>query len=1008
MKKWCILFFYLFLSINVLAQVQSTLYRGRYPIKYPFRYNGTYYLESPQFSEGTVFYNGKLYENELLNLDAYKQEVQVLSAGNSFPVVLYREQTSWLKWKGKTYVNLRYAGFEEAPAGFLELAADGEVPVFLLVKKVYSTVTGNKNGESGIGYYDPSYDPSIPNCFIRETERYAIKEGKLVKIKRREFNRRLAENKKSEIRWFDARIQEWHTDKLTGGDLTSPSLKSTGMGLPDGYFKQQSEDTVRVDYLVQNQQTTYKNKVYVIGENGGKEKTAVIGGRVFELETESPLQGVIIFDENTKTYTRTDAKGYYSIRLPLEENILHFVYETKEPLDLRIDVRGSGNLDVTLNEQTTLLKEAVISASSMQQHRSTVMGIETVNIRTINKIPSAFGEGDVIKAVLTLPGVKSVGEASGGFNVRGGAADENLILFNENTIYNPSHLFGIFSSFNPDLVENVEMYKSSVPAEYGGRLSSVMRVTSKEGDLKQIHGSLGVGLLTSRFHLEGPFIKDKTTFVAGARTTYSNWILKNLPSDSYYSGAEAGFLDVNAGITHRFTAKDAVQLSFYYAQDRFTLIDNVDSRYSNINGSLIYRHRDADASSWQISLGFDRYGNLAGDHSWTYGAYNLSTYINQAFLKGSWKRTFGQHEISSGIQATGYWMIPGIMEPFGSKSGVVKAEMAQEYAVEPSVYVSDLWTIGNGFSLEGGMRLSSFFHLEPFKYYLRPEFRLSGKYSPSETLSFKAGFNTMEQYIHLISNTTGISPLDTWKISDASIRPTDGWQAAGGVYWTQVDWGLDFSAETYWKQSQYGLDYKPGAVLSMNENLAEDLIPIYSRAYGVELMIKKPTGKLTGWMSYSYSRALFKEMTDRGNETVAAGNWYNAPYDKPHEFKMVVNWALTHRFSFSANLDYSTGRPVTVPIGQYYYRGAYRIAYSERNIHRIPDYFRVDLALNIDPGHYLKAIAHSSITIGVYNVLGRKNPYSVYFQPSSTGTINGYMLSVFATQVPYINLNILF
>jgi hypothetical protein len=266
----------------------------------------------------------------------------------------------------------------------------------------------------------------------------------------------------------------------------------------------------------------------------------------------------------------------------------------------------------------------------------------------------------------------------------------------------------------------------------------------------------------------------------------------------------------------------------------------------------------------------------------------------------------------------------------------------------------------------------------------------------------------MEQYIHLVSNTSGISPLDTWKLSDESIKPTSGWQGSVGVYWTLVDWGLDLSAEGYWKQASNALDYKPGAVLSMNENLAQDLIPIYTKAYGVELMVKRPVGKLTGWMSYSYSRAQYREMQDRGYETIALGGWYNAPYDKPHEFKLVANWAITHRFSFSANVDYSTGRPVTVPITQYEYRGAYRIAYSERNIHRIPDYFRVDLAFNIDPGHYLKAVARSSITLGVYNVLGRQNPYSVYFQPSESGEIKGYMLSVFATQVPYINLNILF
>ena len=1007
MKKIFGIIICLLLGNMVFAQDLSTLYRGRSPLQYPFKYNGTIYLESRLFSDGSVFYNGKLYENVLLNIDAYRQEVQVIASKAATPVVLYREQTAWIKAYGKIFVNLQYMGYKEAPVGFFELVKDGEVPVFLQEKKVYRSTTINQNGESGIGYYDPNYDSSVPNCFVRETGRYAMKDGKIVKINRREYNRRVAEKGLSGESWMSKYMQIWHSDKEFEGILSSVRIDHSRIGLPEGYFKPQNQDTVQIHYIQDNIQTSYKNKVYVIGEKKGKGNTAVLRGRVMELESDSPLTDVIIYDEKTKTYVRTDKQGRYHITLPLSENVLHFVYESKEPLDIRLDVLGDGSLDVSMNDHTTLLKEAVISASSMEQHRSTAMGIERVNIRTIGKIPSAFGEGDVLKAVLTLPGVKTVGEASGGFNVRGGSADENLILFNENTIYNPSHLFGIFSAFNPDIVENVEVYKSSVPAEYGGRLSSVMRVTSKEGDLKRVRGSLGVGVLTSRFHIEGPFKKEKTTFIAGARTTYSNWILKRLPSTSFYSGAEAGFLDVNAGLTHRFSDKDALQLSFYYANDRFTITDDMTNRYSNINASLIFRHRDTQAGSWQLAAGYDRYGNLTGDHSWDYGAYDLSTYINQVFLKGSWKKTFGAHEVSAGAQATGYKMDPGIMDPFGDFSGITRSVMNSEYGVEPSLYISDLWSINDAFSLEGGIRVSSFLYLKPFKPYIRPEVRLSGKYSPSETFSVKAGFNTMAQYIHLISNTTGISPMDTWKISDASILPTDGWQASAGIYWTQIDWGLDFSAETYWKQSVNALDFKPGAVLSMNPDLAEDLIPSRTRAYGVELMVKKPAGKLTGWISYSYSRARYREMQDRGNETIAAGNWYNAPYDKPHEFKVVANWAMTHRFSLSMNVDYSTGRPVTVPIGQYWFRGANRIAYSERNIHRIPDYFRVDLALNIDPGHYLKAIAHSSITIGVYNVLGRKNPYSVFFKPSGA-SIQSYMLSVFATQIPYINFNILF
>ena len=368
----------------------------------------------------------------------------------------------------------------------------------------------------------------------------------------------------------------------------------------------------------------------------------------------------------------------------------------------------------------------------------------------------------------------------------------------------------------------------------------------------------------------------------------------------------------------------------------------------------------------------------------------------------------GSHHLGYGLDIVGYGLDPGILNPYGEASQVEARSLNREWGVEPALYVSDNWTLTEQFSLDGGVRLSSFLALNPSKFYIGPEFRLSAKYSPQQNLSFKAGFNTLRQYIHLISNTASVSPMDTWRLSSAQIKPTTGWQGAAGAYWTLLGAGIDFSLEGYYKQSSNALDYKSGALLVMNPDLADDLVPVRGRAYGVELMVKKPAGKLTGWMSYSYSRSLLQETGDRGAEAINRGDWYNAPYDKPHEFKLVLNYALTHRYSVSMNLDYSTGRPITVPIGRYFYDGAYRLAYSDRNTYRIPDYFRLDLAVNIDPGHYLKAFAHTSITIGVYNVTGRKNPYSVFFRTDMKGVTQGYMLSVFASQIPYINLNILF
>ncbi len=984
----------------------STLYRGRIPGVYPFRFNGTYYLSTQTFSTGDVLYNGKLYQDVYLNLDAYLMELVVKASPEGGGTQPDRSQVAWFTMDGRKFVNLQYMGYTEAQPGFYELVMDGKTPLLTYTRKVIQTFTQTAS-LSGWSELDDNFDPQVVTFFVRQEQRFSLEDGKLKKLSKRAWKRRLKEqmdSSESPLIGADA----WHsTHDYSAGTVPSATFKDAGLGLPDGYFAEKKVDTTRVSYVQNALTATYRNKLYTIGEAGmARGGRASISGVVYEAESGLPLPGTVIFDDNTATYVRSDAQGRYRISLPLGENVLNFNAEGKEDLALRIILNASGDFDVVLTERVTILKAALVSAESMRQHRSTAIGMESVSMATANKVPSAFGEGDIIRAVLTLPGVKSVGEASGGLNVRGGSADQNLVLFNENTIYNPSHLFGMFSAFNPDVVDGVELYKSSIPAQYGGRISSVLSVNTKEGDRKRVRGSLGIGLLTSRGHIEGPIGK-KTSFVAAARTTYSDWILKLLPENSAYSGGGAGFTDANLGVTHRFSDRNSLQLFGYFATDRFSFSGDTTFRYTNINASLAWNHKGEDGSSAKVSAGYDHYTNVVGDHHWDGAAYDLQTYIRQAFLKGMRVRPLGDsHTVTYGADIVGYALDPGIIKPFGAASMRGKAELERELGVEPDLYVSDTWAITDQISLDGGVRLSSFLALNPNKFYIGPELRLSGKYSPMDNLSFKAGVNTMRQYIHLISNTASVSPMDTWRLSSAALSPTTGWQAAAGAYWTLLGSGIDLSLEAYYKQSSNALDYKSGAQLVMNPHLADELVPVRGRAYGVELMVKKPAGKLTGWVSYSYSRSQLREM-DPTAQLINGGAWYNAAYDKPHEFKLVGNYALTHRFSLSLNIDYSTGRPITVPIGSYFYAGSYHLAYSARNSHRMPDYFRIDAALNIDPGHYLKAFAHMSLTIGVYNITGRKNPYSVFFRPSYGG-YNGYMISVFGSQVPYINLNILF
>ena len=812
---------------------------------------------------------------------------------------------------------------------------------------------------------------------------------------------------------FNALREKGYVISSYGTDRFILHSKSVFTSLPTGYFDRAkaatADDSGLQQYLAeQSAVVTFQNKVYEIGEsNAGRRGKVYVSGHVRDVSSGEPLVGVSVYEEKTGVYALTDATGFYRIALPVGDNLLNLSGYSLDDMHLNLKVWDDGVLDVVMKEKVLALTGAVVSANALSHHRDAKMGIERVRMEVINKIPSAFGEGDIIKAILTLPGVKSVGEASSGFNVRGGSVDQNLVLFNDGTIYNPTHLFGIFSAFNPDIVSEVELYKSSIPASMGGRISSVLDVRTREGNANKIAGSLGIGLLTSRFHLEGPIVKGRTTFILGGRTTYSNWLLNLLPKTSEYAGGKASFSDVNASVTHKLNEANTLQGFVYWSRDGFEFSRDPAFRYSNLNGSLKWRSRLSGRLNLTTSVGYDRYGarleNSLGKNQLS--GYKVDTGIDQGFLKMNFQYSVNSaHDLSMGADAIYYHLQPGIMSPLYEGESLVKTwNLDIQQAVEPALFVSDSWTVTSKLSLEGGVRLSGFLALNPNKFYLNPEFRISGKYSFLDNLSVKAGFNTMSQHIHLISNTSSISPIDTWQLSTDRIRPQTGWQAAGGLYWTIANGTIDLTLEGYYKQSAHQLDYKSGATTLMNPHLADDLVETYGKAYGVELMAKKTTGKLTGWLSYSYSRTLLREMEDRGVATINGGAWYNAPHDKPHEVKLVANYKFTHRYSMSANLEYATGRPVTLPIGTYEYGGGYRLAYSQRNTYRIPDYFRLDLAVNIDPGHYLKRLTHMSWTVGVYNVTSRKNAYSVFFDG-----MDSYMLSVFACPIPYINLNLKF
>jgi hypothetical protein len=816
--------------------------------------------------------------------------------------------------------------------------------------------------------------------------------------------------------------------------------------LPDDFFDRDSKgegkyNKALLDYL----DTEKKDKSKMLAESklydvGKKTSTitpgnAVIAGHIRSSETGEPLIGASIYIQKPLIGTTTDQFGYYSITLPKGRQELIIKSIGMKDTKRQIMLYGDGKLDIDLIEDVTSLKEVIVEAERDRNVAGMQMGLDKLDIKTMKKIPVALGEVDVMKVMLTLPGVQSVGEGSNGLNVRGGATNQNLILFNDAVIYNPSHLFGFFSAFNPDVVKSVDLYKSGIPAEYGGRLSSVMDVTSHEGNKKKFTGAGGIGPITGRLTLEGPIIKDKTSFLIGGRSTYSNWLLKKIPSDEL-KNSEAAFFDVNASLSHEINDKNSVYLTGYYSRDKFKLNSDTLYQYTNKSASIKWKHTFGNKLFGVFTAAYSGYDYKVSSDKNQFSSYRMSYAIDQTNIKFDFNYfPIPKHSVNFGVSSIKYDLSPGQFLPTGPESTVTPDRLQKEQGLESALYIGDTYDVSPTLSLYVGIRYSIYKCLGPgvvnvyapglpkdttniignrayksgetIATYHGPEYRVSAKYLVSDNSSLKFSYNRTRQYIQMLSNTTAISPTDVWKLSDANILPQIGDQISLGYYKNLRSNTIETSVEGYYKVMQNSLDYKGGAVLIMNHNIETDVINARGKAYGIELMIKRLTGKVNGWVSYTYSRSLLRTRSNFASETINGGKYYASNYDKPHSFNVIGNYKFSHRFSTSVNVTYSTGRPYTKPIGTYTIDGTERVLYGPRNGDRIPDYFRMDLSLNFEGNHKVKKLAHSSWTLGVYNLTGRKNAYSVFFE-TKDGQIKGYKLSIFGSPIPTITYNFRF
>ncbi len=780
---------------------------------------------------------------------------------------------------------------------------------------------------------------------------------------------------------------------------------------------------------------TKEEKLYTIGfKNANSKTTANIAGYIRNAKSGEGVIGASVFIENPLVGVASDQFGYFSITLPKGRHELIIKSLEMKSSKRQVMLYSDGKLDIELIEDITPLKEVVVESERDAQVLGLQMGLEKLDIKTMKQIPVALGEVDIFKAILTLPGVQSVGEGTVGLNIRGGASNQNLILYNDATIFNPSHLFGFFSAFNPDILKNVELYKSGIPAEYGGRLSAVLDVNTREGNKRKFTGSGGISPVTGRFSLEGPIFKDKTSFLIAGRSTYSDWLLTQIPSATL-NNSKASFYDLNLAISHQMNDKNNFYASGYISKDGFRLGSDTTYKYANQNASVKWKHVFGNKFYGILTGSYSGYDYSVTSEENPVNAFQLAYSVQQANLKADFNYFLNsKHTINFGASSIYYKLAPGDLQPNGSESLVVSNVLQKEQGQESAIYIGDNFEINPRLSIYAGLRYSLFQNLGPkdvYTYnpdepknennildtvqyeagkkvasYQGPEYRFSVRYTLSDNSSIKFGYNKMRQYLQMLSNTAAISPTDIWKLSDSYIKPQIGDQYSIG-YYKNLKSMFETSAEVYYKTMENFLDFKGGAKLILNRHIETDVVNATGKAYGAEFMIKKLSGKLNGWVSYTYSRSLLQAKGATPSESINQGKWYPSNYDKPHAVNFIGNYKFSRRFSMSLNMTYSTGRPITLPLAKYDLNGAKRLYYSDRNQYRIPDYFRTDFALNIEGNHKIKKLAHSSWTIAVYNLTGRQNAYSVYFV-SQNGTVNGYKLSIFGSQIPTITYNFKF
>jgi len=787
-----------------------------------------------------------------------------------------------------------------------------------------------------------------------------------------------------------------------------------------------------------NYSVTKKSSVVFIGKENKDltKKSFLLSGTIKNAETGKAEPNIYIKVKNKNISTSTDLDGRYSLQLTRGVNVIEIKSLSHKEITKTVIAYDDGNLDIEINEKSNQLDEVVIKKKGQKTTETVVSGLVSIDIEGMKNVPLILGERDIFKVATTFPGIKTTGEGSAGFNVRGGKEDQNLILLDNAVLYNPQHFLGFFSAVNPYTAKKADIYKGSIPADFGGRLSSVFDISTKNGNPEKFSGEGAIGPITSNLSFGLPIEKNKSSILFGARATYSDWILKTL-DDENLKNSQAGFYDGILKYNNAINNNNNIEATLYYSHDRFSISSDSVYKYSNRLASAKWDHTFNKKHKSALIFTNSEYKFNIDYNSDDINSFDFGYKINESQLQLKFNYSLNdKHNLSYGVASKLYNISPGYQHPTNPGATLVPTDIAKEKGLESAVYFGDNYKVSDKLLIDLGLRYSFYASLgeadvnyyeeglplndativrtehygnnEVVKTYGGLEPRFAARYFFAEDFSIKASYDMTRQYIHLLSSNVTQSPTDTWKLSDANVKPQSAQQVSLGLYKNLKDEEYELSLEGYYKRSKNILDYKVGAQLLLNENVETELLQGEGKAYGIEFLIKKQIGKLNGWIGYTYSRSLTKLDSQFLEEKVNDGKYFASNFDKPHDLSAVLNYKFTKRYSFSTNFLYQTGRPITFPIGTYNYGGAEYTLYSDRNKYRIPDYIRLDIGINIEGNHKIKKLAHSFWNISIYNVLGRNNPYSIYFVTDQSGKVKGYKTSIFSIPVPSITYNFKF